>query len=380
MKVINASHMKYMGDSMRPDWYYPFTYYGQYDYSMIMYNKGLELEYRKIPYILNAIDVSYNKFEGEIPDIIWNLQGLYLLNLSNNFLNGHIPSSLANLKTLECLDLSRNMLLRKLRPELTTLTSLSSFNVSYNQLEGPIPRGNQFDTFESNQYEGNRGLCGVPLKKCENFEASPQERSNIVEDDGAGSIFNENFWKWMIVLMGYGSGLIFGLVIGHKVTRKKHDCISVTAAASSLLLDTDAALNSKPFSQIFKSGLLQTFGPEFREITAAIIARETSITFEELHDKLTDYDAFLERESYTDGLSVTANYTGRNNQSKISLIIKSMIQCQLCDRYGHSAKTCFKGKPGSNSNLMANVSTASPMNNSQQWLMDSAASITSQAI
>ncbi|KAF2284788.1 hypothetical protein GH714_030412 [Hevea brasiliensis] len=57
-------------------------------------------------------------------------------------------------------------------------------------------------------------------------------------------------------------------------------------------------------------------GPEFREITAAIIARETSITFEELHDKLTDYDAFLERESYTDGLSVTANYTRRNNQSK----------------------------------------------------------------
>ncbi|KAJ9176783.1 hypothetical protein P3X46_012061 [Hevea brasiliensis] len=224
MKVINASHMKYMGDSMRPNWYYPFTYYGQYDYSMIMYNKGLELEYRKIPYILNAIDFSYNKFEGEIPDIIGNLQGLYLLYLSNNFLNGHIPSSLANLKTLECLDLSRNMLLGKLPPELTTLTSVSSFNVSYNQLEGPIPRGNQFDTFESNQHEGNRGLCGVPLKKkCENFEASPRERSNIVEDDDAGCIFNENFWKWMIVLMGYGSRLIFGLVIGHKVTRKKHD-------------------------------------------------------------------------------------------------------------------------------------------------------------
>lgn len=218
MKVINSSHMTYMGDSMQPSWYYVFTYYGQYDYSMILYNKGLELEYRKIPDILTAIDFSYNRFEGEIPDMIGNLQGLYLLNLSNNLLNGHIPSSLQNLKAIECLDLSRNMLSGNIPPELTKLTSLSSFNVSYNQLEGPIPRGNQFNTFERNQYEGNWGLCGAPLeKKC---EESPPEPPNFVEDDDTGIEFK---LEWMIVLMGFGIGFIIGVGVGHKVTSKKQN-------------------------------------------------------------------------------------------------------------------------------------------------------------
>ncbi|KAL9442907.1 hypothetical protein AB3S75_016300 [Citrus x aurantiifolia] len=41
---------------------------------------------------------------------------------------------------------------------------------------------------------------------------------------------------------------------------------------------------------------LNGLGPEFKEIAAAIRARDTVISFEELHDKLVEYESFLRRE------------------------------------------------------------------------------------
>ncbi|XP_021602826.1 receptor-like protein 43 [Manihot esculenta] len=174
MKTIQANHMTYMGENMRPNFTDVDTYYGEYDYSMTMFNKGVKLEYDKIQDIFLAIDFSNNRFEGKIPEIIGNHKGLNLLNLSNNLLKGHIPPSLASLSLLEGLDLSKNKLSGKIPPELAQLTFLAFFNVSYKELEGPIPQGKQFDTFQSNQYEGNLGLYGAPLtKKCEDFGDSP---------------------------------------------------------------------------------------------------------------------------------------------------------------------------------------------------------------
>ncbi|KAF2292423.1 hypothetical protein GH714_022451 [Hevea brasiliensis] len=128
---------------------FPIFAYDNYDYSTIMNNKGLQLEYLKIPRTLVAIDVSCNKFEGAIANVIGNLIALHLLNLSNNMLIGHIPSSLANMKELECLDLSRNQPSGQVALQLSELTYLSSFNVSWNNLSGPPPQGKQFDTFDS---------------------------------------------------------------------------------------------------------------------------------------------------------------------------------------------------------------------------------------
>ncbi|XP_028107352.1 receptor-like protein 18 [Camellia sinensis] len=89
--------LKYMGD----------MYYKDY---VVMILKGHEIEYSRILRVISIIDLSSNKFIGEILKSIGRLNSLRGLNLSHNNLKGHIPTSLGNLSKLESLDLSSNQL------------------------------------------------------------------------------------------------------------------------------------------------------------------------------------------------------------------------------------------------------------------------------
>ncbi|VFQ73641.1 unnamed protein product [Cuscuta campestris] len=195
---------------------------GSFDYSMTMHNKGLEMNYMKIPDILCGIDFSSNNFEGHIPDAFGDLVGLQLLNLSRNHLTGHIPSSISNMKNLESLDLSQNQLSGQIPTELTKLTSLSSFDVSFNNLSGPIPQGNQFCTYDSKPYEGNLGLSVETwTKQCGNARSLPQvpqlQPPSIIDDD------DDDFKiKWMIISIGFLGGLVVGVILGNEFTTRKH--------------------------------------------------------------------------------------------------------------------------------------------------------------
>ena len=195
-----------------------FTVPEDYPYSMTITNKGKETVYLKIIEVFAVIDLSSNEFIGKIPQFIGNLNGFQLLNLSHNNLTSHIPLSLGNLTTLESLDLSQNKFSGWIPWQLTQLTFLESFNVSHNQLTGPIPHGKQFDTFDNSSFDGNLGLCGNPLsKKCENPEPTPLPTSSFEEDQD--SWFHIEF-DWKIILMGYGSGLVIGVVVGNIVAEK----------------------------------------------------------------------------------------------------------------------------------------------------------------
>ncbi|CAA7058658.1 unnamed protein product [Microthlaspi erraticum] len=103
----NSSELKYIGGDYR-----------FYQESLVLMNKGVELTYPMILTLLNAIDISGNKLQGEIPKSIGLVKNLIVLNLSSNSFSGNIPSSLANLTKLESLDLSDNKLSGQIPPAL----------------------------------------------------------------------------------------------------------------------------------------------------------------------------------------------------------------------------------------------------------------------
>jgi Leucine-rich repeat (LRR) protein len=72
------------------------TYYD----SVTMTVKGNNIVMVKIPIAFANIDLSQNKFEGEIPNVIGKLHALKGLNLSHNRLTGHIPQSIGNLSNM----------------------------------------------------------------------------------------------------------------------------------------------------------------------------------------------------------------------------------------------------------------------------------------
>ncbi|GLT27010.1 hypothetical protein SLA2020_020400 [Shorea laevis] len=195
----------------------------QFPYSMTITNKGEKREYPRILEVFSAMDLSCNKFDGEIPEVVGNLKGLQLLNLSNNILVGPIPTALGYLANLEALDLSQNMLTGRIPTQLTRLNFLEVFNVSHNHLTGPIPKGQQFDTFENSSFDGNSGLCGMPLsRKCDyyNSENLPPPSSTPKGNEDSGLLAE---FGWKLVLLGYGCGFLIGVVIGNIVFTRKHE-------------------------------------------------------------------------------------------------------------------------------------------------------------
>lgn len=151
--------------------------------------------------------------------------------------------------------------------------------------------------------------------------------------------------------------------------------------------------------------ILNGLSTEYREISTAIRARESAISLEVLHDKLTDFEQVIHQDDAIIACTVTANIekkgrnnfqrggnssrsnysnpdgnrgnyqsdenrgnylTGRRSQNQNSSgnYNNNKPTCQLCNKYGHSAGTCRNFKISSTQEHVVNhVSTGNPTRN-----------------
>ena len=91
--------------------------------------------------VLEQLQLSVNEFYGTIPDRIMNCSNLTLIDLSRNRLSGTVPDSIENLSKLEILILSSNNFNGKIPKGLSSITTLSRFAAYQNQFDGTIPSG-----------------------------------------------------------------------------------------------------------------------------------------------------------------------------------------------------------------------------------------------
>ncbi|XP_018478759.1 receptor like protein 24 [Raphanus sativus] len=182
--------------------------------------KGLSMEQQNVVNSYAAIDFSGNRIEGHIPESIGLLKALIALNFSNNAFTGRIPLSFSNLSNLESLDLSRNQLSGTIPGGLGSLSFLAYINVSHNQLKGEIPQGTQITGQAKSSFEGNAGLCGLPLQDtCFGINAPPTQPPTQEEEKEE----EEQVLNWKGVVIGYGSGVLLGLAIAQLISSYKPD-------------------------------------------------------------------------------------------------------------------------------------------------------------
>ncbi|RAL45688.1 hypothetical protein DM860_009552 [Cuscuta australis] len=107
---------------------------------LMIYNNKLRGQLpQEVSSNLSLVDISNNRFSGEIPFVISTWTNLNTFKASNNLLTGKIPQELTVLKSLSVLMLDGNMLSGNFPSNITSWKSLSTLICSRNQLSGKIP-------------------------------------------------------------------------------------------------------------------------------------------------------------------------------------------------------------------------------------------------
>ncbi|KAD2804383.1 hypothetical protein E3N88_37760 [Mikania micrantha] len=88
---------------------------------------------------LETVNLSKNRFTGNIPEDLCNLSNITVLDLSQNKLSGRLPECLGNLIYLEAMDLSNNTIIGVVPSSLGSFTQLLTLHLHNNRFEGNLP-------------------------------------------------------------------------------------------------------------------------------------------------------------------------------------------------------------------------------------------------
>ncbi|KAI3694205.1 hypothetical protein L1987_77167 [Smallanthus sonchifolius] len=166
----------------------------------VISNTWMTLQYDEIIAFPLLLDLSNNLLTRPIWPEFGNLKKLSVLDLKHNNLSGTIPSSLSSLRNIETLDMSYNSLTGTVPLSFGNLHFLSKFSVAHNDLTGSIPSIGQFQTFSIASFEGNSGLCGKYLLKC--------EKTQVLLETPAASKDEEDSIARVLAFIGFGTGFL----------------------------------------------------------------------------------------------------------------------------------------------------------------------------
>ncbi|KAJ6750417.1 hypothetical protein OIU85_000996 [Salix viminalis] len=177
-----------------------------------------------ISHSASVLDLRNNSFSGDIPDAFSSDCTLREIDFSQNQLEGKIPRSLANCTQLEILNIGENKINDVFPSWLGIFPKLRVLILRSNRLHGVIgkPRATfEFQRLQIVDLSGNcfRGLCGKPLsRKCGNGEDSLPAAKR---DEGSAAYPLEFGWK--VVVIGYASGLVIGVILGCVMDTRKYE-------------------------------------------------------------------------------------------------------------------------------------------------------------
>ncbi|KAK6940397.1 hypothetical protein RJ641_029928 [Dillenia turbinata] len=162
---------------------------------------------------LTGLDLSNNKFYGEIPsDISAIVEYVVSFDLSSNNFTGEIPINLSNCTYLNTLKLDNNRLQGQIPLQLGSLNRLKTFSVANNLLTGQVPTFANL-TVSPDNYANNLGLCGGPLKACSG--TSKSSHTAIIVGAAVGGV--------TIAAIGLVIGMLFYVPRASKKRKKDDD-------------------------------------------------------------------------------------------------------------------------------------------------------------